>query len=429
MGIFNSLTVAATGIAAQSLAMENISGNIANSRTYGFKGVETNFADMVTDGNALTMTAGTVLARAQGTNAIDGSIISTNVPTNVAIAGESYMMVRPSASSSDTLYTKRGDFSTDKDGYLVNGAGYYLMGRPANGAIGARQAIQISNQPISAEKTTTVNYAGNLPSVRLNATGGEVIYTGTGDVTAAGETQFMADSVDGGALTVYDSVGNPTSLAIRWAKIQARDAATSKNDQWAAYYQTSTDRGVTTNTIWKKFTTADFNASGNLLAPINTTISALSVNQRVVGDVSFIAQQADLTQYSDSSGTFSPGVISQNGSPSGTLSGVNIDSKGVISGTYSNGRVLPLWQIEAFTFQNDDALDRGDGSAFRETAASGKAIADTNLKIVPSAVEQSNVDIASEFSEMIQTQSAYSANAKVGTVAQQMLSDVLNMIR
>ena len=122
-------------------------------------------------------------------------------------------------------------------------------------------------------------------------------------------------------------------------------------------------------------------------------------------------------------------MISQNGSPSGTLSGVNIDSKGVISGTYSNGRVLPLWQIEAFTFQNDDALDRGDGSAFRETAASGKAIADTNLKIVPSAVEQSNVDIASEFSEMIQTQSAYSANAKVGTVAQQMLSDVLNMIR
>ena len=123
MGIFNSLTVAATGIAAQSLAMENISGNIANSRTYGFKGVDTNFADMVTDGNALTMTAGTVIARAQGTNAIDGSIISTNVPTNVAIAGESYMMVRPSPNSSETFYTKRGDFTTDKDGYLVNGAG------------------------------------------------------------------------------------------------------------------------------------------------------------------------------------------------------------------------------------------------------------------------------------------------------------------
>jgi flagellar hook protein FlgE len=69
----------------------------------------------------MTMTAGSVLARAQGTNAIDGSIISTNVPTNVAIAGESYMMVRPSPTSSDTLYTKRGDFSTDKDGYLVNG--------------------------------------------------------------------------------------------------------------------------------------------------------------------------------------------------------------------------------------------------------------------------------------------------------------------
>lgn len=119
MGIYNALTVAATGIAAQSLAMENISGNIANSRTYGFKGVETNFADMVTDGNAMTMTAGSVLARAQGTNAIDGSIISTNVSTNVVVAGESYMMVRPSPTSSDTLYTKCGDSSTGKDAYLV----------------------------------------------------------------------------------------------------------------------------------------------------------------------------------------------------------------------------------------------------------------------------------------------------------------------
>jgi flagellar hook protein FlgE len=230
-------------------------------------------------------------------------------------------------------------------------------------------------------------------------------------------------------LTIYDSVGNPTSLALRWAKTTTRSADGTVNDSWNAYYQTSTDRGATGNTIWKKFTTAEFNAAGNVTAPIDVTIPNLSVNGRVIGDVQFIARQADLTQYSDSSGTFQPGVIGQDGYPSGTLSTVSIDSKGIISGSYSNGRVVPLWQIDAYTFQNDDALDRGDGSAFRETAASGRAIADTNLKIVPSAIEQSNVDIAAEFAEMIQTQSAYSANAKVGTIAQQMLSDVLNMIR
>lgn len=429
MGIYNALTVAATGIAAQSLAMENISGNIANSRTYGFKGVETNFADMITDGNVMTMTSGSVLARAQGTNVLDGSIISTSVPTNVAITGESYMMVHPSPDSADTLYTKRGDFKTDKDGYLVNGAGYCLVGRKADSALGARQSIQISNQPLSAIKTTGITYAGNLPSVRLDATGNEILYTTPGDVTAAGEAAFMTGSVDGGALTVYDAVGNPTSMAVRWAKIQARNAAGTVNDKWAAYYQTSTDRGATTNTIWKQFTTADFNAAGNLTAPVNATIAGLSVNGRVVGDVTFTAKQSDLTQYSDGGGTFAPGIIEQNGYPSGTLSAVSIDSKGLISGSYSNGRVVPLWQIDAFRFQNDDALDRADGSAFRETAASGKPIADTDLKIVSSAVEQSNVDIAAEFAEMIQTQSAYSANAKVGTIAQQMLSDVLNMIR
>lgn len=429
MGIYNALTVAATGIAAQSLAMENISGNIANSRTYGFKGVETNFADMVTDGQALRMTAGSVLARAQGTNAINGSVISTNVPTNVAIIGDSYMMVRPSPTSAETLFTKRGDFSTDKDGYLVNGAGYYLVGREANSAVGARAPIQISNLPISAMQTTSVSYAGNLPSVRLSQTGSEILYTGTGDVTAANEAGFMTDSVDGGALTVYDPVGNPTSLALRWAKIQARNAAGTVNDTWTAYYQTSTDRGAPTNVIWKPFTTTQFNAAGNLTAPLDVTIPNLSINGRAIGNIQFTARQVDLTQYSDSNGTFQPGIISQDGYPSGTLSAVSIDAKGVISGSYSNGRVVPLWQIDAYSFQNDEGLDRLDGSAFRETAASGKAIADTDIKIVSSVVEQSNVDIAAEFAEMIQTQSAYSANAKVGTIAQQMLSDVLNMIR
>ena len=140
-------------------------------------------------------------------------------------------------------------------------------------------------------------------------------------------------------------------------------------------------------------------------------------------------KQSDLTQYSDGSGTFQPGVIDQDGYPSGSLSSVSIDSKGLLTGSYSNGRVVPLWQIDGFTFQNDDALERTDGSAFRETANSGGAVSEANLKIVSSAVEQSNIDIAAEFAEMIQTQSAYSANAKVGTIAQQMLSDVLNMIR
>lgn len=429
MGIYNALTVAATGIAAQSLAMENISGNIANSRTYGYKGVETNFADMVIDGNELTTTSGSVLARAQSTNTLDGSIISTNVPTNIAIAGDSYLMVQSSPNSPDVLYTKRGDFQTDKDGYLINGAGYYLMGRQAGGALAARDAIQISNQAINASKTTNVNYAGNLPAVRMNSSGAEILYTTAGDVTAGNEAAFSAASIDGGALTVYDAIGNASSLALRWAKVQSRDASGTLQDSWAAYYQTSSDRTTATNTIWKRFATTSFNGSGNLTAPLNVTIPSLTINGRAIGDVGFSVKQSDLTQYSDGSGTFQPGVIDQDGYPSGALSSVSIDSKGVLTGSYSNGRVIPLWQIDGFTFQNDDALERKDGSAFRETANSGGAVADANLKIVSSAVEQSNIDIAAEFAEMIQTQSAYSANAKVGTIAQQMLSDVLNMIR
>src|SRR5262245_30608091 len=143
MGIFGALTVAVTGMRAQSFALENISGNIANSQTTAYKRLDTSFQDMIQSATPGTQTAGTVLARSRATNNIQGDIQNAGTSTFMAVNGEGYFVVAKPTSFVDgqpimgiESYTRRGDFQPDQNGYLVNGAGYYLMGIPTDPATG-----------------------------------------------------------------------------------------------------------------------------------------------------------------------------------------------------------------------------------------------------------------------------------------------------
>ena len=140
MGIFGALTTAVTGMRAQSFALENISGNIANSQTTAFKREDTSFVDLIPDNTPSKQLAGNVIANSRSTNSVQGDIQNASVGTYMAINGQGFFVVEKPASFADNLpvfdgvdlYTRRGDFSTDKNGYLVNGAGYYLMGIPVD---------------------------------------------------------------------------------------------------------------------------------------------------------------------------------------------------------------------------------------------------------------------------------------------------------
>ena len=136
MGIFGAMTTAVSGLRSQAYALENISGNIANSQTTGFKRVETSFVDLLPDMPARKELAGSVTAFSRLTNTIQGDLQPTGVSTHMALNGEGFFIVQertgyngsqPTFGGVD-LYTRRGDFSIDKDGFLVNGAGYYLRG-------------------------------------------------------------------------------------------------------------------------------------------------------------------------------------------------------------------------------------------------------------------------------------------------------------
>src|SRR6185312_7937747 len=176
MGIYGALSTAVTGLQAQSFALENISGNIANSQTVGYKRVETSFEDMIPDGKPTAQPAGSVVATARATNTVQGDISTSQTATNMAINGNGFFVVAQKTGDSDghptfsgsPLYTRRGDFDIDKDGNLVNGAGYYLEGLPIDPTTGnvsgsVPSVVKISNSLLPALPTTRIDYQLNLP--------------------------------------------------------------------------------------------------------------------------------------------------------------------------------------------------------------------------------------------------------------------------
>jgi flagellar hook protein FlgE len=181
MGIYGALSTAVTGLRAQSFALENISGNIANSQTTGFKRVDTDFLDLIPDAALKRQTAGSVLAQSRATNTSAGDIKSVSNTTYMAVNGSGFFVVEPAIGQSDgtsvfggaNYYTRRGDFDVNKNGYLVNGAGYYLKGLPIDPATGnisssMPEVIRISNAFLPAQPTTRVNYQLNLPDLPKN---------------------------------------------------------------------------------------------------------------------------------------------------------------------------------------------------------------------------------------------------------------------
>jgi len=177
MGIFDALTTAVAGLQAQSFALQNISGNIANSQTTGFKETDTAFQDLVSQAAINQQTADGVTASSRATNTVQGAISSATVSTDMAVNGQGFFVVakpvgftdnQPTFSGIDN-YTRAGDFQMNANGNLVNSAGYYLMGIPVDATTGnplgsVPQVLQFNNNFIPAVETTSINYTANLPA-------------------------------------------------------------------------------------------------------------------------------------------------------------------------------------------------------------------------------------------------------------------------
>jgi flagellar hook protein FlgE len=462
MGIFGALNTAVNGMRAQAFALENISGNIANSQTVAYKREDTSFIDLIPDAQPNKQFGGNVIANSRATNTIQGDIQSSATGTFMAINGGGFFVVEkatglsgntPTFSGND-LYSRRGDFTTDRNGYLVNGAGYYLKGIPVDPTTGnltgsVPELLQFSNSFLPAQATTALQYQANLPSYPLTPnhntavaqsellapaatyTGGDprtVGAGGTGIVDGSNVAQFLGDSISGGAVTAYDATGTAVNINLRWAKTDS--SLYAGTDTWNLFYETDSTATALGSPAWINAGT-DYTFTDGQISPSVPviTLTAVTIDGILLGDLTVTHGATGLSQYADNNGTVAVNELQQNGFPAGSLQSVSVSDNGRVVGTYSNSRTIDLAEVTLATFNGANYLKRLDGGGFAATSESGAASFGSAGSVVGSSLEGSNSDIGDEFTKLIVTQQAYSANTRVISTSNEMVQDLLNTLR
>ncbi len=453
MGIYGALATAVSGLRAQSFALEHVSGNIANSQTVGFKRTDTSFADLVPESPYYKQLAGGVQSFTRATNTVQGDIVGADVSTYMGVNGDGFFIVEQRSSVADgkpvfsgvDYYSRRGDFEFDSAGYLVNGAGYYLKAIKVDPQTGnlvgsVPEPVRITNDFLPASQTTTIDLRANLASYPQTTNSDPDIVdselldvadfnndpTAGGDALVQGQDvdAFLDTSISGGAITVYNSDGSSVNVQMRWAK-------TSNSPQtWNMFYQTDSN-ATGTDTAWINIgQDYVFNDSGQLNPDVNSvTLTGVTVNGQTVGDIVLNHGVNGITQFADSNGSVQVTELRQNGYAAGELVGVSISEQGRIVASYTNGRTVDLYEVTLASFNAANRLQKLDGGAFAVTQDSGQAILGAQGTIIGASLENSNTDIADEFTKLIVTQQAYSASTRIVTTSDEMLQEVLNMVR
>lgn len=444
MSLFGSLFTGVSGLAAQSQSMSMIADNIANVSTTAYKGAIAQFSSLVTKQiGSTTYRPGGVQSSASYTIANQGLIQASASPTDVAVAGSGFFVVNSSAlSDQEQLYTRVGSFTADAQGNLQTPTGLYLQGwaLDANEQITDVNTLQTVNTRIIngiAAATTNVDVGANL-----NAD--EVPFTGA---YAAGDLASYVSS--GGAsgvqpaftreVQVYDSLGRPHGVTMAFLK-------TGTPNEWAVEIvadPAEVDTAVHADGLLGSGTVL-FAGDGALdtatLTPVSGAGPGLAINWDLAGgaDASNVTfnlgtpgQTDGLTQFASPTDV---AFVNQNGAEVGQLNGVSIDAKGYVVASFTNGEQRRLYQLPLATFANPGGLDPRSGNAYGQTDLSGAF----NLRVpgtgaagllTPSALEAANVDLADEFTKMIVTQRAYSANARVISTTDDMLTELMNIKR
>ena len=392
-----------------------------------------------------------------------GTIINNDNTTPAAITAATQLVGTASATSNDlataitppaslTVNGKTITFSTAQTTSTTDSSGNVTIGIGPTSTLTVQSVLSAIDGITGATTASTVN-SGKL--VLSTGTNQDLVISGTGNalaalglsagttVRAAGTnpgtgivtgndlTAFTNESISGGAVTAFNAAGTPINVQLRWAKTDSASLGTGHQDSWNLFYQTSTS-ATGAQTAWVNTgTNFVFNANGSLASPVGSAVSvpAVSVDGQVLGNLTFNIGAGTLTQFASTAGAATINNLTQNGFAAGQLQSVAINNSGIVVGTFSNGQNIDLAQVTLSHFNGTNYLKALDGGAYQVTDLSGPAIAGASGQISGSSLEGSNTDIADEFTKLIITQQAYSANTKVITTANNMVQDLLNVLR
>jgi len=448
----SALNSALSALFAHANAVSNRAGNVANAQTGGYKAIEARLSSFVSQG-----AAGGVLATPALSAAVQGAILQTPSATSIAVAGSGWLPVRADTSAgSELLYTRRGDFAPDGEGYLRNGAGQVLQAQSVSAA-GPLVPVRIDRASVPAQPTTTASYAANLPA---NAPPGTVFNGGSITVVDAQGTARSFDIVWYNRTTAGGTLpGVPAGATTGTAAIPASAAGTVP--QWRAVLTARTGSANGPESLAMDFsfgTTANVDAGLPVAVAVQSTnpatLSAASSAGRVtIGYGAPTATPVPLQQVAVEFGAPSstaatpsqlgaPGGLtsfggtaisisraSADGATAGTFIGAGIDAAGQVYATYSNGRIVPQYRLALADFPNPGGLVAAGGEAFRAGPEAGAPAlsASGQRAFAANAGEASNVDIGDELVRTMVAQRAYTASARLVAASDAMLKELVRL--
>lgn len=418
-----SFSSSLSGLNVNQQRLNVIGNNLANLNTIGFKSSQVQFMDLVSQSvggssiNPMQIGLG-VTTGSINPNFKQGGIEGTGVPTNVAIQGSGFFVLGDAA---NRQYTRAGDFSLNASGILVTPDGVPVQGYT--------QVDPLTNQLI------TTGAVGNIsvPPGVLRAPNGTTQF---GTLSNLSATAAVAD-IFTAAIQLYDALGESHVATITYTKTGA--GAWDYDISVAAEEITGGVVGDPPTSIANGSVTFD---SDGLLDQVDGAAAADVIitgpswaNGATGNDIEWDLVDANgttsLTGFAGPSATSS---VVQNGSPAGTVSSISINTAGEIEAAFGNGSTIVIAQLAIANFNNPQGLVKIGSNHFGESEAAGVAnigIAATGGRgsLIGSSLEQSNVDIAQEFTQMILAQRGYQANSKSITVADELLVDTLNLKR
>jgi flagellar hook protein FlgE len=431
-----------SGLTAAQSQLQSVSNNLANINTDGYKDQTLTFADVfsqtgVTNGSGDPLQTGSgVTVSSTDSNFTEGSLTATGTSSNMALSGNGFFVTQTSSGLAD--YTRAGDFTTNNAGQITTPNGELLLGYPAvNGAVNTTaklQPLQVGTGVTSpAVASSTFNISANLDANSV-----------VGDTASS-------------TLPVFDSLGASHTLTVTYTMtapnawsyavtIPTADLVPAPVVVPPAVAPTSTvvgsgTLGFSTSGVLNEVngvTTPAAVAAGVALtippvavAPaVQTTFADGAATMPITWSLE-TAGSPTVTQTATASAT---SATSTNGFASGTLSTYAVQPDGTIDGTFSSGQTLALGQVAVASFSNTQGLVDVGNNNYQASAASGAAVvgvAGTGGRgtVIGGSVEQSNVNIATEFAKLIVAQQAYSANAKSITTFNQVSQATIAMLQ
>jgi flagellar hook protein FlgE len=411
-----NFSIALSGLQADSVALNTIGNNLANLNTTAYKAQATSFEDLLYQqigesgsGNTIQIGVGTKVAGTSRTFT-EGTILpdANANPADMALSGNGFFVVEQGGVQS---LTRAGDFQLNSNGNLVTQNGQQVMGYPVvNGVVNQNAPLTPITIPASttqgAHETSVFSVSANLNS---NATVG---------------TKFSTP------LQIFDTLGQSHQATISYTK--------TATNMWN--YEITLPAGDATGTPINNTGTLVFDSSGMLISPLvavfgikfpGSTDGARDLN--INWALGIFTGVKTLTQVASASTNYAI-TQSGNGFSTGIYQGFTVDSSGIVSAEYSNGQTVAIGQIAVATVANTAGLTASGSNNFATTAVSGQASigvagAGGRGTIEDGALEQSNVNIATEFSNLIVAQRAFEANSKTVTTFDKLSQEVLGMVR